>query len=158
MCANANFPIFLFGTSPSVLASAGERLSNHTNGELKIVGRMSPPQDFDPLGKAADEAIEQIKSSGARICFVALGAPKQEIFAARAVSQGVNAGFICIGAGLDFLASAQIRAPKSFQKMGIEWLWRLGSNPKRFAFRYFQCALLLVRLMFTERILRVSES
>lgn len=154
LCADAKFPVFLFGTSPSTLALVSERLTRHAGHNLHIVGSMSPSQNFDPEGQAADEAIARIKESGARICFVALGAPKQEIFAARSVAQGLQTGFVCIGAGLDFLAQNQIRAPKLFQKAGIEWLWRLGSNPQRFGIRYFQCAMLLMRLLAAEHIPR----
>ncbi len=145
-CADAGLPVFLFGTSPGVLAKAGERLVQNTNGRLEITGTLSPPAGFDPEGPEADAAIERIAQSGARICFVALGAPKQEIFAARAQARGVKAGFVCIGASLDFLAGEQIRAPRAFQRAGLEWLWRLSSNPRRLAARYAQCALLLAEL------------
>lgn len=145
-CADAGLPVFLFGTSPGVLAKAGERLVQNTGGSLEIAGTMSPPLGFDPEGPDADAAIDRIAQSGARICFVALGAPKQEIFAARAHARGVKAGFVCIGASLDFLAGEQIRAPRAFQRAGMEWLWRLGSNPRRLAARYAQCAILLAQL------------
>ncbi len=145
-CAEADLPVFLFGTSPAVLGRAGDRLVQNTGGRLEIAGTLSPPHGFDPEGPEADAAISRIRQSGARVCFVALGAPKQEIFAARAQAQGVEAGFVCIGAALDFLAGEQIRAPHAFQKMGLEWLWRLGSNPRRLAQRYAQCAILLAEL------------
>ncbi len=145
-CAEAQLPVFLFGTSPGVLAKAGARLVENTDGRLQICGSLSPPIGFDPEGPEADAAIARIAQSGARICFVALGAPKQEIFAARAQAQGVKAGFVCIGASLDFLAGEQVRAPRAFQRAGLEWLWRLGSNPRRLAARYTQCALLLAEL------------
>ncbi|MCU0730328.1 MAG: WecB/TagA/CpsF family glycosyltransferase [Hyphomonas sp.] len=145
-CAEAGLPVFLFGTSPGVLAKAGARLVQNTGGRIEIAGTLAPPAAFDPEGPEADAAIARIAASGARICFVALGAPKQEIFAARAQAQGVRAGFVCIGASLDFLAGEQIRAPRAFQRAGLEWLWRLGSNPRRLAARYAQCALLLAEL------------
>ena len=145
-CAAAGLPVFLFGTSPAVLGKAGERLVQNTGGRLEIKGTLSPPQGFDPEGPEADAAINRIAQSGARICFVALGAPKQELFAARAQARGIKAGFVCIGASLDFLAGEQIRAPRAFQRMGMEWLWRLGSNPRRLAARYAQCAVLLAEL------------
>lgn len=145
-CAEAGHSVFLFGSSPGVLAKAGERLVLNTYGRLNIVGTLSPPVGFDPEGPDADAAIARIGQSGARICFVALGAPKQEIFAARAKAQGVKAGFVCIGASLDFLAGEQIRAPRAFQCAGLEWLWRLGSNPRRLTARYAQCAILLAQL------------
>jgi exopolysaccharide biosynthesis WecB/TagA/CpsF family protein len=146
-CAEAGLPVFLFGTSPGVLAKAGARLVQNSDGRLEIAGTLSPPIGFDPEGPEADAAIARIAQSGARICFVALGAPKQEVFAARAQAQGVQAGFVCIGASLDFLAGEQVRAPRAFQRAGLEWLWRLGSNPRRLAARYAQCALLLAELI-----------
>jgi exopolysaccharide biosynthesis WecB/TagA/CpsF family protein len=146
-CATHQIPVFLFGTSPGVLASAGERLVQNTDGALSIVGSFSPAHGFDPQGPDADRAIEMIKKSAAQICFVALGAPKQEIFAARAVQMGAGAGFVCIGAALDFLAGDQIRAPQTVQSMHLEWLWRLASNPRRLALRYAKCAALLGKLV-----------
>ena len=148
--ADNGLPVFLFGTSPQVLADAGQRLERHCDGRLDICGSLAPPPGFDPMSAAADVAIAQIRASGARLCFVALGAPKQEIFAARAVAAGVKTGFICIGAGLDFLAGEQIRAPRIFQRTGTEWLWRLMSNPIRLGGRYARCAMLLTRIAIIE--------
>ncbi len=144
--ARENVPIFLFGTTNDVLARAGLELAQRTDFKLDIAGTHSPERDFDPQGPAADAALERIKASGARLCFVALGAPKQEIFAARAVEKGVNVGFICIGAALDFLAGAQVRAPDVMRDNGLEWLWRLGTNPLRLTGRYARCALVLAEL------------
>jgi exopolysaccharide biosynthesis WecB/TagA/CpsF family protein len=145
-CARHRLPVFLFGTTPGVLAIAGQKLSEYAGSELDIVGSLSPPKDFDPEGPAADAALARIAQSGARICYVALGAPKQELFAARALAKGIKVGFICIGASLDFLAGEQVRAPRAFQKAGLEWLWRLGTNPRRLTLRYAQCAVLLAEL------------
>jgi exopolysaccharide biosynthesis WecB/TagA/CpsF family protein len=83
--------------------------------------------------------MDFIKNSGAGICFVALGAPKQEIFSDRCAQEMAGISFICIGAGLDFLAGHQRRAPEFFQKTGLEWLWRVLNNPRRLARRYLEC-------------------
>lgn len=139
-------PVYLFGTSPGVLARAGRRLAEAFGGRLDIAGTWSPATGFDPESAEADAAIDRISQSGAKLCFVALGAPKQEIFAARAVTRGCKAGFVCIGAGLDFIAGAQVRAPAAFQRAGLEWLWRLATNPVRLAGRYARCAALLADL------------
>ena len=101
---------------------------------------------FDPNGAAADEAIAHIGQSGARLVFLALGAPKQEIFAARAFARLPNVGFLSIGAGLDFISGAQKRAPKWVRAIAAEWLWRLLGNPARFAARYWSCILILPSL------------
>lgn len=144
--ARRGLSVYLFGSSPQVLAKAGERLAANTDGKLSIAGSEAPPMGFDPEGAEADAAIARIVESGARICFVALGAPKQELLAARAHTQGAPVVFVCIGAALDFLAGAQVRAPHFMQASGLEWLWRLGTNPRRLAYRYAQCGLLFARL------------
>ena len=145
--AEAHLPVFLFGTSPEVMARAGRELGERTDGLLDIAGTFSPSGTFDPEGPEADAAIERIRRSGAKLCFVALGAPKQEIFAERARTKDIDCGFVCIGASLDFLAGAQIRAPEFMRNNGLEWLWRLSTNPRRLAYRYGECAALFFDLI-----------
>lgn len=144
--ARRHLPVYMFGTTGAVLAKVGQQLVERTNGALDIVGTDAPAHGFDPIGPEADAAIQRIAASGARIALIALGAPKQEIFAARAQAQGVQCGFVCIGAALDFLVGAQMRAPRIMQTTGTEWLWRLATNPRRLAARYARCAMVLADL------------
>lgn len=144
--ASRRLPVYLFGTTGQVLAKAGQQLAARSGGTLDIVGTDAPGHGFDPTSPEADAAIKRIADSGARIALIALGAPKQEIFAARAQSQGVKCGFVCVGAALDFLVGAQVRAPRFMQTTGTEWLWRLATNPWRLTARYIQCAMVLVDL------------
>ena len=141
--AEEGLPVYLFGSTMAVLMKSAEALRAETNGAIAIAGLSSPSASFDPMGREADAAIERIKASGARLCFVALGAPKQEIFAARAVARGCTCGLVCVGAAVDFIAGSQVRAPKLFQQIGMEWAWRLASNPRRLAKRYADCARVL---------------
>ncbi len=152
--AAAQVPVYLFGASRSVLDKVARALATHTAGKLTIAGYESPSATFDPQGSEADSAIAQIKASGARMVFVALGAPKQEVFAARAVAQGCEAGFICIGAAVDFVAGTQVRAPLAFQRYGMEWAWRLAHNPVRLAKRYSDCAVVLFDVVLVAPVLR----
>lgn len=152
-CAEKHLSVYLFGTSPEVLAKVATELKRRVPG-LDIAGYESPPLGFDPRSPVADAAIERIRASGARMCFLALGAPKQEVFAAHALSKGVATGFICVGAGLDFIAGAQVRAPAFMRNHGMEWLWRLLTNPRRLAARYAVCAMLLARMTLVEPWLR----
>lgn len=145
--AEARLPVFMFGTSADVMARAGQHLAQRSEGGLDIAGTMAPSASFDPEGPEADAAIERIRQSGARLCFIALGAPKQEIFADRARKAGVPCGFICIGAALDFIAGTQVRAPQVMRDNGLEWVWRLATNPRRLARRYADCAGLFLHLM-----------
>ncbi len=145
--AEARLPVFLFGSSADVMARAGRDLGERTEGLIDIAGTMAPSDTFDPNGSEADAALQRIRASGAKIVFVALGAPKQELFAERARSLGINCGFVCIGAALDFVAGAQVRAPEAMRNNGLEWLWRLATNPRRLALRYAECAGVLFDLV-----------
>ena len=145
--ADKGLPVYLFGTSPQVIADSAADLNERCGGKLDIAGSAAPAMGFNPESPEADAAIDRMVASGARLCFLALGAPKQEILAARAVARGAKIGFICIGAALDFIAGEQSRAPLFMQKHGLEWLWRLASSPRRLAGRYASCALLLADIV-----------
>ena len=148
LCAQAArhaLPTFIIGPSTEVLQRAGTRLVGRLP-DLQIVGTYAPGRNFDPNSSDADAAIERIRQSQARLCFVALGAPRQEIFAARCHAQMPEIGFICVGAALDFIAGTGTRAPQLLREHGLEWLWRLLSDPRRLAARYLRCAAVLPRL------------
>jgi exopolysaccharide biosynthesis WecB/TagA/CpsF family protein len=130
--------IYLFGSSMQVLLKAS-RLLNERNTGLTIAGIFAPPQGFDPTSEDAGRCIATIGNSGADLCFVALGAPKQELFADYGKRVLPNVSFVCIGAGLDFIAGAQVRAPPWMQRWGLEWLWRAASDPQRLLYRYLLC-------------------
>lgn len=136
--ARSDKSIYLFGSSPQVLTSAARLLQDQHAG-LAIAGTLAPPQGFDPTSEGARRCIEVIGRSGASLCFVALGAPKQELFADYAKNVLPNMSFVCIGAGLDFIAGSQARAPYWMQRWGMEWLWRAASDPGRLAYRYLLC-------------------
>lgn len=148
--ARHRLPVYLFGTSEDVLKKCITVLQNMTGGTLNVCGAASPPLGFDASGPAADAAIAAMRKAGARIVLVALGAPKQEIFAARTLAAELGAGVICIGAALDFIVGAQTRAPKVFQNLGIEWIWRLATNPRRLGVRYAQCAVVMADLAIVQ--------
>jgi exopolysaccharide biosynthesis WecB/TagA/CpsF family protein len=136
--ASSGKSIYLFGSSSQVLTKAS-RLLRERNPGLTIAGVFSPPQGFDPGSEDARRCIAAIGNSGADLCFVALGAPKQELFADRAKRLQPNISFVCIGAGLDFIAGTQVRAPHWMQRWGLEWLWRAASDPHRLLYRYVLC-------------------
>jgi N-acetylglucosaminyldiphosphoundecaprenol N-acetyl-beta-D-mannosaminyltransferase len=136
--ARSGKSIYLFGSRSPVLIKAS-RLLRERNAGLTIAGVFAPPQGFDPKSENARRCIAAIGNSGADLCFVALGAPKQELFADHGKSLLPNISFVCIGAGLDFIAGAQMRAPLWMQRWGLEWLWRAASDPRRLLYRYLLC-------------------
>lgn len=141
--AAAGIGVAFVGSTDAALAAAADVLQARIP-DLDIVARIAPPMGFDPAGPAADEILAQLDIAGAGMVFLALGAPKQEIMAARARRIAPQIGFASIGAGLDFLAGRQRRAPRLFRVLAMEWLWRLLGNPRRLAWRYVQCLPVLM--------------
>lgn len=139
-------PIFLLGSNDATLSQTKHRLMQRFPG-LDVAGTYAPGANFDPHSAEADDAIARIRASGARLCFVALGAPRQEIFAARCLDHAPGVGLLCIGAALDFIAGTQTRAPRFAQKSGLEWFWRASRNPRRLAPRYARCMAVLPGLL-----------
>lgn len=145
LAARMKVKVALLGATENTLSLAASTLTRQFCG-LEVVLTLAPPMGFNPSGGEADAAIAAIAGSDAGICFLALGAPKQEIFAARAHQHLPHVGFLSIGAGLDFIAGTQRRAPRLIRMLSAEWLWRLASNPARLAGRYGACLLILPSL------------
>lgn len=145
LCAEMKAPLALVGSTPEVLSCAAERLQARHRG-LRIAALLSPPMGFDPESAAADALIEDLSRAGAKVCLLAFGAPKQERLAARAFRARPGLGFVSVGAGIDFLAGAQVRAPRLVRAMALEWLWRLLGNPGRLFRRYASCVMILPAL------------
>lgn len=133
--ADQGLPVALIGSNDASLALAAKAMQDRVPG-LRVSLTHAPGFPFDPTGDEGGQIIDRIRASGARLCFLALGAPRQEIFAIRARDALGNVGFASIGAGLDFLSGHQKRAPKLVRQVKMEWMWRMLSNPKRLAARY----------------------
>ena len=80
--------------------------------------------------------VDSILDVRAHIVWVALGAPKQELWMARAAPRMPEVTLVGIGAAFDFLAGTKRRAPQAMQRAGMEWLHRLASEPRRLIVRY----------------------
>lgn len=133
--ARAGLPVALIGSNDASLALAAQEMARLVPG-LRVTLTHAPGFPFDPMGDEAAEIIARIRQSGARLCFLALGAPRQELFAIRAREALGDTGFASIGAGLDFLSGHQRRAPRLVRQVKMEWLWRMLSNPRRLFLRY----------------------
>lgn len=142
LCAELKVPIAMVGSSDAALSGAAAALQAQVPG-LQVAYLHAPAYGFDAQGTAADAIFKELASSGAGLCFIALGAPKQELFAARGRSLAPQVGFASIGAGLDFLAGHQVRAPKIMRMLALEWLWRALQSPRRMFPRYAKCFAIL---------------
>ncbi|MBN9564019.1 MAG: WecB/TagA/CpsF family glycosyltransferase [Alphaproteobacteria bacterium] len=114
-----------------------------------------PPMGFERDPSAMRAAVEFVLAHPARFVFLAVGSPRQEMLAdaIRATGRATGLG-LCVGASLDFLAGASCRAPRWMQRAGLEWLHRLGSDPKRLARRYLVEDPPIFRLLLRERLTR----
>lgn len=127
--------IALLGSSNSTLLNIKNKIKiNNLN--VEVTNLISPPLNFEENEKLNREVIEQLSKSKPDILFVALGCPRQEKWIDKHKNDiGFNIG-IGIGAALDFFAGSKKRSPHLLQKFGMEWLWRLISEPKRLFRRY----------------------
>ena len=124
---------FLYGGTEAVLAALVERLRDR--GGVNVVGTYSPP--FRPLSAAEDQQVTSlINAARPDVLWVGLSTPKQErwMFSHRARLRVPVA--LGVGAAFDFLAGLKPQAPKWMQEHGLEWLFRLGSEPRRLWRRY----------------------
>lgn len=131
--ARANIPIYLYGSYPQV----SERLKTNLNRlfpKLRIAGY--EPSLFRPLSADEDDALtERINASGAGLVFLGLGCPLQENFAYDHRG-GLAAVQLCVGAAFDFHSGNKKMAPQWMQRNGLEWFYRLMTEPKRLWRRY----------------------
>ncbi|MDI3340507.1 MAG: WecB/TagA/CpsF family glycosyltransferase [Sphaerobacter sp.] len=136
VCARAaqeGIPVGFYGATPEVLDRTIANLTARYPG-LRVAYRHSPP--FRPLTPAEEaQELAAIRASGARILFVGLGCPKQERWMAARRGQ-VDAVMLGVGAAFDFLAGRKRQAPDLLQSLGLEWLFRLATEPRRLWRRY----------------------
>jgi N-acetylglucosaminyldiphosphoundecaprenol N-acetyl-beta-D-mannosaminyltransferase len=131
--STAGVAVGFYGASPSVLARMLDACRRRFP-ELSVAYAYAPP--FRELTAAEDAAVvRQINESGARILFVGLGCPKQERWMASHKGR-VNAVMLGVGAAFDFLSGVKSQAPAWMQRAGLEWVFRLASEPRRLWRRY----------------------
>ncbi|WP_246032389.1 WecB/TagA/CpsF family glycosyltransferase [Thalassobius vesicularis] len=147
LAAQADVPVALVGTTQPSLERAAATLTNQVPG-LRVTECIAPPFGFDPQGEEADAILTRLQTAGIGLCFIALGAPKQELFAAHGRTVAPSVGFASIGAGLDFLSGQQKRAPRWVRAIQMEWLWRMLENPGRLFMRYMRCFRILPGHLF----------
>ena len=110
-----------------------------------------PRIGFENYPDSFEEALRFIEDNPARLVFLAVGSPRQEIVARALAARGIAVGTgLCVGASLEFLAGTERRAPLLVQKAGLEWAWRLAQNPQRLWRRYLVDDPAILRLLWRE--------
>ncbi len=132
-------PVFLIGSTADTLAKVQQKL---TAWQVNIVG--SQDGYFDESQQPL--IIKRIKQSGAKFVTVAMGSPKQEKFIADVEREYSDCLYMGVGGTYDVFVGKVKRAPKSWQDLGLEWLYRLFGQPTRcrrqinlLRFLYYYC-------------------
>jgi N-acetylglucosaminyldiphosphoundecaprenol N-acetyl-beta-D-mannosaminyltransferase len=153
--ADAQIPVGFYGASPQVLDKLLQVVRRRFP-NLHIAYSCSPP--FRPLSLEEDaRVVDQINQSGTRILFIGLNTPKQDYWMA-AHKGRVLAVMVGVGAAFDFLAGTKPQAPRWMMRIGMEWFFRLVTEPRRLWKRYLKhnprfLALFAAQLL-RERLLR----
>lgn len=124
---------YLLGSTPEVLADLRAELIRRYPA-AEIMGAESPP--FRELtDQEWDDQQRRLRDSRAQVVWVGLGTPKQD-WAAQRLAAEVPAVVVAVGAAFDFVAGHANRAPEWMQRGGLEWVFRLSSEPRRLWRRY----------------------
>lgn len=132
-CADEGLPVYLYGSTGPTLDRLIPALTTRFPG-LKIAGW--EPSRFRPADAVdAVEIAQRIRGSGARLVLVGLGCPRQEVFT-YAMRPLLDMPLLAVGAAFDYHAGQLRKPPAWMQRRGLEWLWRLGLEPRRLWRRY----------------------
>lgn len=135
LAADKGFRVYFLGGADGVAAKAAEILRRDMPA-IQIVGWSSPRIALNGDAESYREVIDEIREHSPDIVLVALGCPKQEHFM---LAAGQKLGpVVCVGVGasLDFVAGTVKRSPRWMSRVGLEWAYRLGQEPKRLWRRY----------------------
>jgi N-acetylglucosaminyldiphosphoundecaprenol N-acetyl-beta-D-mannosaminyltransferase len=124
---------YFIGGTAAVRDGLLEYISKN-NPSLRVAGFECPPFRELTSAELAERDVS-ISNSGASVVWVGLGTPKQD-FEARRIAESTGKIVLAVGAAFDFLSGTKPEAPKLIQSLGLEWLFRLLSEPKRLWKRY----------------------
>ncbi|MEB3338605.1 MAG: WecB/TagA/CpsF family glycosyltransferase [Leptolyngbyaceae bacterium] len=133
---NTAIKIFLLGSQHTIAQEARKKINAKVQRNM-VVAAHSPSWGFEKNESECLAIVEMINRSGATVLAVGVGAPKQEKWIAKYRDQLPNIKvFLAIGATIDFEAGRLSRAPKWMSEVGLEWFYRLISEPRRLWKRY----------------------
>jgi N-acetylglucosaminyldiphosphoundecaprenol N-acetyl-beta-D-mannosaminyltransferase len=144
LSATKGYRQFYYGGGPGLADRLSAALRRRFP-RLVVAGTLTPP--FRQLTDAEDDAIvAKINAAAPDIVWVGLSTPKQEFWMASHVDRIPGAVLIGVGAAFDFLAGTKSQAPLWMQHAGLEWLYRLASEPRRLWRRYARIVPMFIGL------------
>ncbi len=147
--SRAALRVFLLGAGPGVADRAADVIQQRWSG-VEVVGTLSPPMGFENDETENQRILDAVAVCQPDLVLIGLGAPKQELWIGSHADRLEAKAALCIGATIDFLAGEKSRAPRVMQKLGLEWVHRMATEPSRLAKRYARDAWIFPRLVWRE--------
>lgn len=136
---------YLYGSTDEVLASLSSAIEQRWPG-AEVVGVESPPFR-DLTDDEVRSSVDRSLSAGAAVIWVGMGTPKQDYLVHRMAAMS-DQTFVAVGAAFDFIAGTKRQAPRWVMKIGMEWAYRLATEPRRLWRRYVIYNTKFVRLLW----------
>ena len=146
-----NLKVYLYGSTETTIKKFKSKIATSFP-SVEICG-IHPDRFRDATESEDAEDIQKINTSGANIILVGRGCPRQEFWVASHKGK-INGVMIAIGAAFDFHAGNLRRAPNWMQKLGLEWLFRLGMEPRRLWKRYLVTNFLFIYKFITHKFIK----
>lgn len=139
---------YLYGSTPEVLTALEAAIEQRWPG-ADVVGVESPPF-HDLTDEEVAASVARAEELGATVVWVGMGTPKQDFLVHRMSQRSVQA-FVAVGAAFDFIAGTKRQAPRWVMKIGMEWAYRLATEPRRLWKRYLVYNWKFVRVLRRSR-------
>jgi N-acetylglucosaminyldiphosphoundecaprenol N-acetyl-beta-D-mannosaminyltransferase len=135
ICEERPLNIAFVGSTEKVIELLRKKVrKNHPN--CRIVAAISPSYHFETNREENDSVVQELVNSKPDVLFLALGNPRQELWLNKYMEQIGSKLNVGVGAVFDFYTGYKRRSPKLFQKLSLEWAWRVIQEPKRLSKRY----------------------
>jgi N-acetylglucosaminyldiphosphoundecaprenol N-acetyl-beta-D-mannosaminyltransferase len=147
--AKRGLPVYFYGSTPDVLKSLVARMQERFP-DLDVAGA-SPSKFRNTTEREKAEIADRIRASGARITFVGLGCPRQEVFAYE-YRDVLRMPVVAVGAAFDYHSGTLKEPPAAIQRWGLQWAYRLVQQPRRLWRRYLLLNPAFVGLLILQRL------
>jgi N-acetylglucosaminyldiphosphoundecaprenol N-acetyl-beta-D-mannosaminyltransferase len=141
--------VYLLGAAPGVAERASEEITCRWP-HVRIVGTYSPPLGFEDNQAENSRILAAVAASQPDLLIVGFGAPKQELWVHTHRYHLQAKVAVCAGATIDFLAGHKRRSPVWMRRLGLEWMHRMATEPRRLAARYARDAWVFPQLVWHE--------
>lgn len=146
---NKPLRVYLLGAMPGVADKAAVNIHAQWP-NVNVVGLYSPAFGFEKSKEDSANICRMVSETKPDVVVFGVGAPKQELWSHQYAPNIDSKVMLCVGATIDFLAGEKARAPIWVRKIGMEWLHRLLTEPKRLFKRYFVDAIIFPQLVYLE--------